>query len=58
MPAIPFPHLYLFRRSDRLYDYPNSLVENAMAHQLLSIRALKTIGRIASICRVCVQLTD
>lgn len=45
VPAIPFPHLYVFRRSGRLYDYPNSSVESAVA-QPLSIRALKTTGRI------------
>lgn len=58
MPAIPFPHLYLFRRSGRLYDYPNSLVENAVAHQLLSIRALKTIERIMSVYRVYVYAVN
>lgn len=60
MSAILFPYLYLFRRSDRLYNYPNSLVENAMAHQLLSIRTLKTIQYAAlmyHVC-VCVRLTD
>lgn len=53
MPAVPFPHLYVFRRPDRLYDYPNSPVESAVAHQPLSIRALKTINRIASVCLMC-----
>jgi hypothetical protein len=53
MLAIPFPHLYLFRRSGKLYDYPNSPVESTVAHQPLSIRALKPIGRIVLVCRVC-----